>query len=254
MAGRPASGEVALRDLATTVTRMAADRSTPDRDLAAPSNAMLVAEARAVREVPRILWRSPKLWSAPKGSATVLALPGFGTGDLATAPVRSFLASRGHRTHGWGLGVNGGDVEELVPPATDRARELAEKAGGPIALVGWSLGGVVGREVARDEPNLISQVITYGTPVVGGPKYTRSAAAYGPDRVAAIEQTVAERNQIPIEVPITAIHSRLDGIVDWLACIDEFSPQVRNIEVRSSHVGMGLDPDVWQIVADALAT
>ena len=232
---------------------MAADRSTPDRDFAAPTNAMLVAEARAVREVPRILLRSPKLWSAPRGSSTVLALPGFGTGDLATTPVRSFLASRGHSTHGWGLGVNGGDVEELVPPATERTRELVEQNGGPVALVGWSLGGVIGREIARDEPDLVSQVITYGTPVVGGPKYTRSAAAYGPDRVAAIEQTVAERNTIPIEVPITAIHSRLDGIVDWLACIDDFSPDVTNIEVRSSHVGMGLDPDVWQILADALA-
>ena len=47
--------------------------------------------------------------------------------------------------------------------------------------------------------------------------------------------------------------NRLDGIVDWLACIDDFSPDVTNIEVRSSHVGMGLDPDVWQILADALA-
>ena len=101
-------------------------------------------------------------------------------------------------------------------------------------------------------PELVSQVVTYGTPVVGGPKYTRSAASYGPDQVEAIEQTVAERNTIPITRPITAIHSRLDGIVDWLACIDDFSPDVRNVEVRSSHVGMGLDPDVWQIAAEAL--
>ena len=70
--------------------------------------------------------------------------------------------------------------------------------------------------------------------------------------MAAIEQTVAERNTIPIQVPITAIHSRLDGIVDWLACIDDFSPDVRNVEVRSSHVGMGLDPDVWRIAAETL--
>lgn len=206
-----------------------------------------------IRELPRIVLRSPKLWSAPKGSATVLALPGFGTGDAATVPVRSFLASRGHRTHGWGMGVNGGDVEALVPPATERARRLADQAGEPIALVGWSLGGVIAREIARDEPALVSQVITYGTPVVGGPMYTRSAASYGAERVREIAQTVAERNRIPIQVPIIAVYSRLDGIVDWLACIDDFSPNVRNVEVQSSHVGMGIDPDVWQVVAEALA-
>lgn len=229
-----------------------AEKPLPDRELAAPGNAMLVAEARLVREVPRIILKSPRLWSAPRGDRMVLTLPGFGTGDLSTAPMRAWLASRGHRSRGWGLGVNGGDVEELVPPATERVRALADEAEEPIALVGWSLGGVIAREIARDEPGLVSHVITYGTPVVGGPKYTRSAASYGPERVAAIEQTVAERNTIPIEVPITAIHSRLDGIVDWLACIDDFSPQVDNIEVRSSHVGMGLDPDVWCIAARTL--
>lgn len=222
--------------------------------IAPPAGSLLLTEARAARELPRLLLRTPDLLRAPRGRGPVVAFPGFGTGDVATAPVRAFLRSLGHTTHGWAMGVNRGDVEAVVPPATARVRDIVERTGAPAALVGWSLGGVIAREIARDEPELVRRVVTYGTPVVGGPRYTRSAAAYGEERVRAIEIVVAERNRIPIEVPVTAIYSRRDGAVAWRACLDDFTPEVANIEVSSSHVGMGFDPDVWRIIARALAT
>ncbi len=96
-------------------------------------------------------------------------------------------------------------------------------------------------------------VVTYGTPVVGGPTYTLGARTYGRDeceRVSRlIEQLDADR---PIAVPLTSILTRNDGVVSWTACVDRSSPRVRHLEVSSTHLGLGIDPDVWQIVAHSL--
>ena len=121
-------------------------------------------------------------------------------------------------------------------------------------MIGWSLGGVLAREVARERSELVSQVITYGTPVVGGPLYTSVSGVYTAEERREIAQRVAERNRVPIEVPITAMYSKRDAIVAWRACIDDLNPDVTMIEITSTHIGMGLDPDVWQIVAERLVT
>lgn len=224
-----------------------------DRPLAAPARIRRFGELRAARELVRAGVRTPALLSAAKGNGqTVVALPGFGSNDLATLPLRRYLVTRRMRTFGWELGVNGGDVAALLPPVTERVRSVVVRTGKPAHLIGWSLGGVLAREVARDEPELVHQVITYGTPVVGGPKYTTAAQAYGEANVNEIAIEVAARNQIPITVPVTAMYSRKDGIVDWRACIDDFSPDVENIEVTSTHVGMGLDPDVWSEIVERI--
>jgi hypothetical protein len=92
--------------------------------------------------------------------------------------------------------------------------------------------------------------------VIGGPKYTRDGDAYrarGVD-VDAKEAIVASREVVPIRVPITAIHTRGDGIVDWRACIDTTSPHVDNLEVRTTHFGLGIHHEVYAIVARRLAT
>lgn len=99
------------------------------------------------------------------------------------------------------------------------------------------------------------QIVTLGTPVVGGPRYTVAAGAYrrrGYD-LAEIERYVAQRNQVPIRVPITAIYSRDDAIVAWGACLDRTSPDVEHLEVRTSHLGLTLSPEVYRLVARRLA-
>jgi pimeloyl-ACP methyl ester carboxylesterase len=123
-----------------------------------------------------------------------------------------------------------------------------------VALVGWSLGGVIAREVAREHPEAVRCVVTYGTPVVGGPTFTRGANRVDPNErariTALVEQLDADR---PIAAPVTALLSRRDGVVSWTACLDLVSPRVEHAEVRSTHVGMGIDPDVWLTVARALS-
>ncbi len=222
-------------------------------DLMPPSGNKYLKESLTVLQVPRLLFFTPRLLRGARGSKQpALFIPGLKAGDASNLPIRTYLRQRNFRTFGWGLGTNNGDVDARLPAVIDRVEELFELCGEPISLVGWSLGGVIAREVARERAELVAQVITYGAPVVGGPLYTLVGGVYTPDQRVAIAAMIAERNKIPIEVPITAIHSRNDGIVSWQACIDDFSPDVENLETTSSHVGMGIDPDVWEIVATRL--
>lgn len=227
---------------------------TIDRnELAAPKPAMVLRELRAVREIPRLLWRAPRALTLPRGSARVMVFPGYGTSDTATVPLRGFLGSLGHRTHGWGQGRNIGNVNGQIDAVRSEVERLVREDGGPLALIGWSLGGVFAREIARDNPDWVSHVFTLATPVVGGPRFTRSARDYDPDTLDEIEIQVDERNQTLIERPVTAFYTRLDGVVDWRACIDTVSPDVEHVEVRSTHAGITIDPDVWGGIARRLA-
>jgi pimeloyl-ACP methyl ester carboxylesterase len=181
----------------------------------------------------------------------MIALPGLGASDRSTVPLRTYLAHIGHRPHGWGLGVNTGDLATIVPRFLERLGDVAARTGNPVALAGWSLGGIVAREAARARPDLVAMVISFGSPLQG-PRFTTAADGYSPDELRRIDEVVARRQQRPITVPVTAIYSKNDAIVDWRSCLDRITPGARNVEVTSSHLGMGLDPDVWTAVADAL--
>jgi esterase/lipase len=198
----------------------------------------------------------PRALSTLRGHGDpVLLLPGFTAGDASLWLLRAFLRRLGWDARGWGLGVNRGDAPALLPRVVEIAERTAEKSGRPLRVVGWSMGGFLGREAARERPDLVAQVITMGTPVVGGPKYTAVAPLFesrGYD-LDAIEALCESREQRAIEAPITAIYSRRDGIVAWQACIDRSSPRVEHVEVECSHFGLGFDVRVWLIVANRLA-
>lgn len=191
----------------------------------------------------------------PTTARTVIVLPGFATGDGSTLPLRTYLVSRGHHVTGWGLSINRGDVVSSVEAIRARCERRAERAGAPVALVGWSLGGIIAREVARQRPDLVDRVITLGSPVVGGPKYTAVAArleAMGID-LDLIEAEIRSRAVLPPEVAVTAIYSRYDGVVAWRACIDPVNDHVEHIEVATTHLGLGINHEVWRITAARLA-
>lgn len=223
------------------------------RTLQPPPLGLLAWEALSGLELGRLLVRSPALRAAPRGDAPVAVLPGFGADDASTLPLRSFLRHLGHEVQGWSLGRNRGDVPALVPQVTRAVSELAERHGRPVHLIGQSLGGVIAREIARDEPSHVARVITLGTPVVGGPAHTRLAFRYSPRERARISALTEKRNRIPITVPLTVVYSRRDGIVAWEACIDRVNALAEHIEVSSSHLAMGIDPAVWLLCASRLA-
>ena len=217
-----------------------------------PSTAQRLGEIRALAQPLRLAAQTPRLLRSQhaKHAARVVHLPGLGATDRSSVPIRSYLASRGHRVSGWGLGRHGRHPRATTERFIPLLESIAE-ADGPAALVGWSLGGVVARETARMRPDLVSRVVTYGTPL-GGPRFTSASGLYSPAELLDIERDIADAQAETINVPITAIYSKQDGVVDWTTCIDRTTPHAVNIEVGSTHLGMGLDPDVWLTVAGAL--
>jgi pimeloyl-ACP methyl ester carboxylesterase len=250
--------------------------------LAAPTRAALIGESRAVFDAlalaPRLLRRVPRS-ASPRD---VIVLPGFGTDDRSTWALRHVLARAGHRVSAWGLGRNlaGLDIKhgfEDLPEAWRRLQappERYRREGGvpmlcqrmrdrvaarpadapPVVLVGWSLGGVVAREVARELPERVALVVTLGTPVVGGPKYTAGARALrqrGLD-LDWIERGVALRDADPIKVPVVAVVSPSDAIVAASAAFDRHTARIRHVEIDAPHLSLCFRRDVWAVVLDAI--
>lgn len=186
----------------------------------------------------------------------VLVFPGFGAGDLSTLFLRRYLKTQGFPTKPWRLGVNKGDVEALIPEVQKRTQEVVDEAKGqPVSIIGWSLGGVLAREVARDRPDLVRSVVTMGSPVVGGPRHTKAGPFYQnvlKKDLDEIERKIEERDQRLIRIPVSALYSRRDRVVQWWACIDRRNRRVRHIEVDASHLSLGFDPKVLRVVADEI--
>jgi len=221
-----------------------------------PSSWALLNETRFFWDIAQSVARLPGLAFQPRGAGDpVVVVPGFSAGDASTAPLRLFLGLLGHDVRGWGLGTNGGDVPALLPRVIAETERCAVSTGARVRLVGWSLGGYLAREVARERPDLVERVVTLGSPIVGGPKYTAASRAYqlrGID-LDAIEAEIAARENTPLQTPVTAIYSKSDGVVAWQACIDRYNPDVEHIEVFSSHVGLGIHAEVYALIAQRLA-
>lgn len=222
----------------------------------APGGLIRAAEITAPWQFARLALKTPALRRLPRigAGAPVVDIPGWRAPEASSAPLRSFLRWLGYEAMPWGFGTNQGDpqgdAERLAPLVVERA----EASGRPVSLVGWSLGGVIAREVARNEPDAVRQVVTYGTPVIGGPTHTIGASSFGAEESERITRMIEEvESENPITVPVTAIYTKRDGIVDWRACIDRHSVEVEHIEVASTHLGLGIDPDVWRIIAERLA-
>ncbi len=221
-----------------------------------PSRWALLQESRFFWDIAQSAARFPQLAFQPRGAGDpVVVLPGFSAGDASTAPLRLFLGLLGHDVRGWGLGTNSGDVPALLPRVIAETERCAVATGTRVRLVGWSLGGYLAREVARERPDLVERVVTLGSPIVGGPKYTAAAHAYqlrGVD-LDALEAQIAEREKTPLQTPVTAIYSKRDGVVAWQACIDRHNADVEHVEVFSSHVGLGFHAGVYALIAQRLA-
>ncbi len=220
-----------------------------------PSSLAALKELRlpldALRWAPT--WATMKAHKA-KTPRTVILLPGFGASPTSMRPMEAYLRKCGHRVQDWGLGRNTGAAKafRLKLEAIVKKAKAAHRQ--PVVLVGWSLGGFIAREYAREHPEDVRQVITLGSPVIGGPRYTATAGRYrkqGHD-LDQLEQNVKDRYKTPLTTPVTAIYSKRDGVVAWEACIDRWSPNVKHVEVSETHVGLGFAPGVMRMIADSI--
>jgi len=224
----------------------------------APAASGVIREARGLIELPRLLLRFPALARQPHGNREpVMILPGYGAGDGSTAILKFYLQLLGYRVRGWGLGRNLGAVADLLPRILKRLASFSRRSDHQtVTIIGWSLGGYLARELARERPDLVRQVITLGTPVIGGPKYTVVAESYrkrGIDIDAIAAEVEWRSNAARLETPVLAIYSRADAVVAWQACIDRQTPNIEHVEVRTTHLGFGFSPDVYKIIAISLA-
>lgn len=230
----------------------------PDtRPQRSPSWLDLVAESRFALEWLRSRQLGERaVQGLPRGDGhPVLLIPGYGADEVAMRRLHERLRALGYRVRHWEQGRNHGNVHKLIPRLIDLVRRWSDELGEPVTLVGWSLGGYIARELARDLPEQVAGVVTLGSPAVGGPKYTITANAYrkkGFD-LDAIEAEMAKRDAIPIRCPLTVLFSKRDGIVSWPATLDRVTPQARHIEVQSSHIGLVHDARVFRTLAQALA-
>jgi pimeloyl-ACP methyl ester carboxylesterase len=186
----------------------------------------------------------------------VLVVPGFGATDLSTLPLRRLLRDLGYAAHGWELGRNTG-MNSLIKQTLGRSLDaLHERHGQTVSLIGWSLGGVYVREMARHAPQHVRQVITLGSPFNGHPQANNVDGLFrlvNRGRKVNLDWEAFQRRRIPPPVPCTAIHSRSDGVVAWQCSLEEPAAQTENIEVPSSHFGLAVNPLVVSVIADRLA-
>ncbi len=200
---------------------------------------------------------APWLSSAPRGDGHgVLVLPGLLASNGSTAVLRRFVRRLGYDAVGWNLGRNRGPTDQVLDELPRELAGLAERTGRPVSLIGWSLGGIYARELARRHPAQVRQVITLASPLaLTDPRQSHADGAYRRRGSLHAAGRVPTREQLarPIGVPSTAVYSRRDGIVSWLACIGPETELHENIEVRCAHLGFGTDPATLWLLADRLA-
>ena len=194
---------------------------------------------------------------APRGDGhAVMVLPGFMGDDGYNAAIRRFIGSLNYAVHGWGLGRNLGPREGVIEGLQERIEFLSERYQGPISLVGHSLGGIFARELARQFPERVRQVISLGSPFGRG-RMTASVPARLFNALNPSDEIPLEQEQIHLAPPVpnTAIYSKGDGIVNWLTTVQSEAGHARcqSIRVRGSHCGMTLNPTIWFLVAERLA-
>ena len=231
----------------------------PDPPVGRPSPGLLLTEPfRGLIDHAALVLATPALAAAPRGDGHgVLVLPGLLASDSSTIPLRAFLRHLGYDVRGWDLGRNHGPTEIILAGLPQALLDHAERTGRPVSVIGWSLGGVYARELARRHPRKVRQVITLGSPFTMTD--TRQTHAHGPFRrlrhLHADEAALpgfAQRAR-PIRVPSTAVYSRLDGVVAWQSCIEPPTALHQNVQVRCSHLGFGVDPATLWLIADRLA-
>lgn len=223
-----------------------------------------VGGRRGRRGLPYVT-RSPE----PVDADPVLLIPGFMAGDYTLKLMGIHLRGEGYRTYRARIRSNSGCLAETAERLERRIESIAIRRNRSVVLVGHSLGGLLSRGLAARRPDLVSGIVTMGSPLLapsavhkllllnvellltlqkhGFPKLMGADCTSG-----ECAQAMWEEARLPVadDLPFTSIYSRRDGIMDWRACLD---PQAEAVEVPTSHIGMALDPVVLDAVSAALA-
>ena len=232
--------------------------STSQRGMSAPGDLLHYTEyPRAALDGALLACAAPLFATLPRGdNHPVLILPRLHGTDMSAATMHFVLRGLGYRTYGWRLGRNIGPTGKAVHGMRARLDYLTNRFQQPVTVIGWSLGGIYARQLARRTPDAVRQVITLGSPIRLA-RHEQSRAnrlfhSYAHEHIEPLDVPL-ERGKDPLPVPATSIYSPLDGVVAWRACLDEASERAENIAVLASHIGIIRHPAALWAVADRLA-
>lgn len=196
--------------------------------------------------------RSVPLSATPQ---VVMLLPGFGTHPVRMRRMARALANAGHAVTDWGLGFNLGPSEENFAALEGRALDLYREHGRPIVLVGWSLGGIFAREIAKRHPHAVAKVVTMGSPFSGNPRANNAWRIYHLITGHSVESppVVADISRKP-PVPTVALWSALDGIVSPRSSCGRRGERDRAVALRCGHLGFAASDEAIKAVLAELET
>jgi pimeloyl-ACP methyl ester carboxylesterase len=202
--------------------------------------------ATALGPSPRLLLVEPLTFLEP-------LLPGFGTHPLRMRHMARELERAGHKVKRWGLGFNLGPTEENFALLEARVRQIGERYGQKVVLVGWSLGGIFARELAKRHPDLVAKVITMGTPFSGSPYANNAWRAYELVTGHSVEQPPVEV-EIAVKPPVetVALWSPRDGVVAPRSACGLPGERDRAVALRCSHIGFSNSVEAIAAVAAEL--
>jgi pimeloyl-ACP methyl ester carboxylesterase len=225
-------------------------------DIAAPPPHLLALEARVLAELPLFVLRTLSIRGLPRGDGhPLLVIPGFGANDLSTLPLRRALRRLGYAAHGWDLGTNLGMRPPIKNALNQRLQKLHAEHQSPVSLIGWSLGGVFVREMARHQPQLVRHIFTLGSPITGRPDANNMLALFriaNRGKAVNLDWEGFRKRCTPPPVPCTAIYTRSDGIVAWQCSMETPADHTESVEVRGSHFGLVYNPQVLRVIAERL--
>ena len=206
----------------------------------------------------------------PKGKReAILLIPGFTAGDWTFNTMSRWLQEIGYRTYLSRINFNVGCPQRKVERMLGRLQDISNEAGGRIAIIGHSLGGLVGCALARNRPDLIRDVIAIGSPLRHGwqavtpevrpalfaihsffQKFIEAPQGCGTERCTCSFSEEAYGTKLPLGVRFTSIYSRQDGIVDWKFSTTENGD---SYEVDGLHTDLVVNVEVYRILSNVLA-
>lgn len=201
--------------------------------------------SRAYRSFGRLCERGPA------DGEPLMVIPGFLATDRTTLGLQRALAEAGYRVTGWGLGLNTGVQEDTLDRIVERVEMFGQ--GRPVILLGWSLGGIYAREAAKLRPDLVSKVITLGSPFSGDRRNNNVWRLYELIAGHSVDDPPVKTDveQKP-PVPTLALWSRRDGIVAPAAARGREGESDRQMELRCSHMGFAVSGKAYPAVVEAV--
>jgi len=240
-----------LRDAITR--RVAMLRAKAPEEAKGPSLDLLLGEFRTIGA--QLLHPMPKPVPLPKAQnpRVVMLLPGFGTHPLRMRFMARQLEAAGHKVKRWGMGFNLGPTKENFDMLARRVCEVRERYGQPVVLVGWSLGGIFAREVAKRHPEHIAKVVTMGSPFSGTPYGNNAWRLYQLVTGHSVEQPPVEA-EVAVKPPVetVALWSPRDGVISPRCACGRPGERDRAVALRCTHIGFASSAEAIRAVAEEL--